>query len=504
MATMDIPTKTQESKVGMALVDIQGRIHNKITMGNPKAFIKIKRKDGGYRPISERTGDFGEVEQTLDEQDRRDQASRCMDCGVAFCHWGCPVGSKIPEWQDAVYKGNWEEAYQILTSTNFMPEITGRICPAPCEKSCVLAIHKEAVTIRENECSVVEHAFEGGFVNPKAPKKRTGKTVAVIGSGPAGLSAADLLNKAGHTVTVFEQDDAIGGLLRYGIPDFKLNKGIIDRRLVIMEAEGITFKVNTRVGVDVTEEKLIADFDAVLLSVGAMKPRDLVVEGRELEGVYFAMKYLKQQNKVIRGVEFLETDRLSARDKNVLVIGGGDTGSDCVGTAIRQKALSVTQIEIMPMPPTERTSDNPWPYWPTTMRSSSSHEEGCNRRWSLITKKLNSVDGRVVSAEVVSVRWIKDDQGRMKMEEVEGSAETIKADLVLLAMGFVSPDHEGLLDNLGVDYDGRGNIQAVKQNMTSHPKVFAAGDAARGASLVVHAIQSGREAAFHIDGFLRG
>jgi glutamate synthase (NADPH/NADH) small chain len=474
-------------------------------MGNPKAFIKIKRKDGGYRPISERTGDFGEVEQTLDEQDRRDQASRCMDCGVAFCHWGCPVGSKIPEWQDAVYRGNWEEAYQILTSTNFMPEITGRICPAPCEKSCVLAIHKESVTIRENECSVVENAFDRGFVKPKPPKKRTGKKVAVIGSGPAGLSAADLLNKAGHTVTVFEQDDAIGGLLRYGIPDFKLNKGIIDRRLAMMEAEGVKFKVNTRVGRDITEKKLVADYDAVLLSVGAMKPRDLVVDGRDLAGVHFAMEYLTQQNKVIRGVEFSETDRLSARDKHVLVIGGGDTGSDCVGTAIRQKAASVTQIEIMPEPPVDRSKDNPWPYWPTTLRTSSSHEEGCNRRWSLITKKLNSVNGRVVSAEVVGVEWIRDEQnGRMTMREQAGSSEILKADLVLLAMGFVSPDHDGLLDKLGVEYDIRGNIHAAKSNMTSQKKVFAAGDAARGASLVVHAIQSGREAAFHIDAFLRG
>jgi glutamate synthase (NADPH/NADH) small chain len=472
-------------------------------MGNPKAFIKIKRKDGGYRPVSERTGDFGEVEQTLDEQDRREQASRCMECGVAFCHWGCPVGSKIPEWQDAVYKGNWEEAYQILTSTNFMPEITGRICPALCEKSCVLAIQKEAVTIRENECSVVENAFDRGFVSPKPPKKRSGKTVAIIGSGPSGLSAADLLNKAGHTVTVFEKDDAIGGLLRYGIPDFKLNKGIIDRRLALMEAEGITFKVNTKVGSDISEEELVTGFDAVLLTVGATQPRDLVVEGRDMEGVHFAMEFLKQQNMVIRGEEFTENDRLSARDKDVLVIGGGDTGSDCVGTSIRQKATSVTQIEIMPKPPLERTIDNPWPYWPTTMRTSSSHEEGCTRKWSLITKRLNSENGRIVSAEVVSVKWTKDENGRMKMEEVEGSAEIIKADLVLLAMGFVSPNHDGLLDNLAVEYDGRGNISAAKENKTSQPKVFAAGDAARGASLVVHAIQSGREAAFHIDGFLR-
>ncbi|MDP4291789.1 MAG: glutamate synthase subunit beta [Bacteroidota bacterium] len=471
-------------------------------MGNPKAFITIKRKDGGYRPISERIGDFGEVEQTLDEQDRREQASRCMDCGVPFCHWGCPVGSKTPEWQDAVYRGNWEEAYRILTSTNFMPEITGRICPALCEKSCVLAIHNQAVTCRENECSVVENAFDRGFVRPKPPKKRSGKTVAIVGSGPSGLSAADLLNKAGHLVTVFEQDDAIGGLLRYGIPDFKLTKGIIDRRLAIMEAEGIKFKVNTRVGRDVTEEKLIADFDAVLLTVGAMKPRDLAVEGRNLTGVYFALEFLKQQNKVIRGEEFSDEDRLTARDKHVLVIGGGDTGSDCVGTSIRQKAASVTQIEILPEPPVERTVNNPWPYWPMVLRTSSSHEEGCNRRWSLVTKKLNGKNGKVVSAEVIGVNWISEN-GKMKMEEVEGSTEIFKADLVLLAMGFVSPEHEGLLDNLGLEYDGRGNI-AASGNKTSNPKVFTAGDATRGASLVVHAIQSGREAALNIDGFLKG
>jgi glutamate synthase (NADPH/NADH) small chain len=349
-------------------------------MGNPKGFIEIERKEGGYRPVNERIYDYGEVEQTLNETDRRDQASRCMDCGVPFCHWSCTLESKIPEWQDAVYHGKWGEAYDILTSTNSFPEITGRICPSPCEKSCVLAIHEEAVTIRENECAVVENAFNLGLVSPQPPPERTGKKIAVIGSGPAGLSAADLLNKVGHTVTVFEQDDKIGGLLRYGIPDFKLNKTVIDRRIDLFEQEGIIFKVNTRVGADIHPEEITKEFDAVCLACGAMQPRDLPVEGRELKGIHFAMDFLKQQNKVVQGARLLESHKISAANKRGLVIGGGDTGSDCVGTSIRQKAASVTQIEILPQPPLERSEDNPWPFWPKTMRTSSSHLEGCERR----------------------------------------------------------------------------------------------------------------------------
>ena len=338
-------------------------------MGNPKGFIEIPKKESGYRPVNERIYDFGEVEQTLNEKDRKDQASRCMDCGIPFCHWACPVTSKIPEWQDSIYLGNWQEAYDILTTTNSFPEFTGRVCPAPCEKSCVLAIHEESVTIRENEASVVEQAFNRGYVQPRIPEFRSGKKVAVIGSGPAGLSAADVLNQAGHSVTVFEQDDAIGGLLRYGIPDFKLNKTVIDRRLELFVTEGIDFKTNTTVGKDITPKQLLKDYDAVCLALGAMQPRDLVVEGRDLDGVHFAMDFLKQQNKVNRGEVYSDDERIIAKEKKVLVIGGGDTGSDCVGTSIRQKAESVMQIEILPKPPEKRVDNNPWPYWPNTLRS---------------------------------------------------------------------------------------------------------------------------------------
>lgn len=470
-------------------------------MGNPKGFIEIEKKLGGYRPVSERIGDFGEVEQTLDEQDRINQASRCMDCGVPFCHWACPVGSNIPEWQDAVYHGKWDQAYSILTKTNSFPEFTGRVCPAPCEKSCVLAIHDESVTIRENEASVVEHAFDLNLVHPNIPQKRSGKEVAVIGSGPAGLSAADLLNQSGHTVTVFEQDNEIGGLLRYGIPDFKLNKGIIDRRLDIFAKEGVIFKPNMKVGENISEKKLLEDFDAVCIAVGAMQPRDLKsTPGRELKGIYFAMDYLKQQNKVVKGENIPEATRIHAKDKKVLVIGGGDTGSDCVGTAIRQKAHSVTQIEILDKPSDKRSEDNPWPYWPNTLRTSSSHLEGCERRWSLNTRRFIGVDGVLTAVEVVKVEWTGKN-GQMTMREIPGTEEIIEADLVMLSLGFVSPIHEGLLDNLKVEYDARGNVKA-SNFATNVDKIFVAGDATRGASLVVHAIRSGRDAAMKIHEFV--
>lgn len=460
----------------------------------------MPRKESGSRPVIERVDDYGEVEQVLNDEDRKLQASRCMDCGIPFCHWACPVGSKIPEWQDAVYKGDFELAYKVLHSTNSFPEFTGRVCPAPCEKSCVLAIHEEAVTIRENEAATVEKAFELGYVVPRIPKKRTGKKVAVIGSGPAGLSAADMLNQAGHSVTVFERDDAVGGLLRYGIPDFKLNKKVIDRRIQIFEAEGIEFRTNVSVGETISGKEILDQFDAVVLAIGAMKPRDLSVEGRDLAGVYFAMEYLKQQNKVNRGVIF-NGERIDAKDKRVLVIGGGDTGSDCVGTANRQKAQWVGQIEILPKPPVKRQHGNPWPFWPHVLKTSTSHEEGCERMWSLATRRFTGEKGHVTGVEVVEVEWVKE-EGRMVMKEKEGTLRVIPADLVLLSMGFVHPVHEGLISELGLDLDQKGNIKIEKNYSTSVKGVFAAGDAANGASLVVTAIAKGREAAQNVNNYL--
>jgi glutamate synthase (NADPH/NADH) small chain len=471
-------------------------------MGNPKGFMTIGRKDAGYRPVNDRIHDYGEVEQTLDENDRMDQAARCMDCGIPFCHWGCPVGSKIPEWQDMVYHANWKGAYEILHSTNSFPEFTGRVCPAPCEKACVLAIHSEAVTIRENEASTVEHAFNLGFVQPRIPEVRTGKKIAIVGSGPAGLSAADLLNQAGHEVTVFEKNSAIGGLLRFGIPDFKLSKTIIDRRLEIFLEEGIIFKPNVAVGVDISREELLANFDAVVLANGAEQARDLPLEGRDLKGVYYAMEFLSQSNKRIAGEEFSDELNILAKDKRVLVIGGGDTGSDCVGTSIRQKARSVTQIEILPKPSENRADNNPWPYWPNTLRTSSSHLEGCERRWSLNTKRFIGENGEIKQVELVTVNWDKDKAGRWVMTEKQGSEEILDVDLVLLSMGFTQPVHNGLLDSLEIEYDQRGNVKVNAKKQTSNAKIFACGDVEAGASLVVRAIEAGKIAAFNVDEFL--
>lgn len=473
-------------------------------MGDSKGFIKIKRKESGNRPLNERINDFSEVEQTLNEEDRKLQASRCMDCGIPFCQWACPVMNNMPEWQDAIYKGDWKKAVELLHTTNNFPEFTGRICPAPCETACVLALHEEPVTIRENEAAVSERGFEKGYIKPKPPKTRNGKKVAVIGSGPAGLACADLLNKTGYLVTVFEKDDAPGGLLRYGIPDFKLAKNIIDRRLNVLKEEGLEFRTNTFAGEDISGEELINSFDAVCMAVGAMQPRDLPVEGRELEGIHFAMEYLTLQNKAVSGKQPEETGLITANNKHVLVIGGGDTGSDCVGTANRQGAKSVTQIEILPEPPLKRSFDNPWPYWANIRKTTSSHEEGCKRLWNISTKRFNGTNGRVSTAEITEVEWLQGKDGKMIAKELPGSKKTIAADLVLLAMGFTHPVHEGLLNSLELDYSERGNIKVTKGHLTSRDKVFATGDSIHGASLVVTAIASGRKAAVSIMEYLEG
>ena len=470
-------------------------------MADPRGFIKIKQKPAGNRPIHERIDDYSEVEQVLNSEDRQLQASRCMDCGIPFCHWGCPVDNLIPEWNDLLYRGDWKGASERLHHTNNFPEFTGRICPAPCEHSCVLNIDGDPVTIRENEAAIVEKAFAEGYIRPNPPKVRTGKKVAVIGSGPAGMAAADQLNRAGHTVTLFEKDRKAGGLLRYGIPDFKLNKHTIDRRLKILLAEGIEIKCETEVGKDIAGKELLQKYDAICLTIGAMQPRDLEVEGRELDGIHFAMDYLTQQNKVNDGAYVAYDNRITAENRHVLVIGGGDTGSDCVGTAIRQKAKSVTQIEILPKPPEQRADDNPWPYYGKTLKTSTSHEEGCERRWSLSTLKFHGMQQRITHAEVEEVLWEKVN-GSYKMVKVPGTREMLEADLVLLAMGFVHPVHEGLLTEMDISLNGRKNIDINQSMATNVEKVFAAGDAASGASLVVNAIASGRRVAQKIDRYL--
>lgn len=471
-------------------------------MGNPKAFITVARKEAGYRPVLERITDFGEVEQTLNQEDRKLQASRCMDCGVPFCHWACPLGNRMPEWQDMIYKGKWKEGVEILHETNNFPDFTGRVCPAPCEKSCVLALHEAPVTIRENEASVTEVAFMEGMIKARPPKHRTGKKIAVIGSGPAGLAAAQQLNRKGHTVTVFEKDSNPGGLLRYGIPNFKLNKNVIDRRLKQLEEEGIIFKTKTEIGVNISGEDVMKKFDAVCLAVGAGKPRDINPKGRELKGIYFAMDFLSQQNKIIMDESAVNSERITAKDKHVLVIGGGDTGSDCVGTSVRQGAVKITQIEILPKPPAGKNPATPWPEsYPSILKTSSSHEEGCERRWMLNTIEFKGQNGTVNEVVVEKIDWKKSEDGRMMMV-ASGNIETIKADIVFLALGFVHPVHEGLLDELGVAYDPRGNVAVNNNNQSSVSKVFAAGDASLGASLVVKAIASGRKVAEDINRIL--
>ena len=445
-------------------------------MGNPKAFLTIPRQEAGYRPVHDRINDFGEVEQTLNTSERKQQASRCMDCGVPFCHWACPLGNRPPEFQDALHKGKWEEAYEILSQTNDFPEFTGRICPALCENSCVLKLAIDApVTIREDEAAIIEAAFREGYIKPRT-YPRNGKKVAVVGSGPAGMAAANQLNRMGYEVTVFEKDEYVGGLLRFGIPNFKLNKAIIDRRAEIMEAEGITFKTSTPIDV----EHLPEGFDAYCICTGTPQARDLDIPGRDLKGIHFALETLAQQNRVLSGQAFSKEERINAKGKHVLVIGGGDTGSDCIGTSNRQGAASITQIEIMPKPPVGHNPATPWPQWPVVLKTSSSHEEGCTRRWSLTSNRfIGTKDGRVCGVEVEEVEWIPSPDGGRPAMRPTGKKETLKADLVLLAMGFLKPQQPAFASN-----------------------VFVAGDAATGASLVVRCIAGGRKAAQDINAYL--
>lgn len=472
-------------------------------MGKITGFMEIARQDQSAIPPEQRVKSFSEFTIPLSLESVSTQGARCMDCGIPFCQTGCPVNNIIPDWNDLVYKGQWKSALETLHSTNNFPEFTGRICPAPCEAACVLNINNDAVTIKNIEHTIIDHGWEQGWVIPQVPAKKTGKKVAVVGSGPSGLAAAQQLARVGHDVTVFEKNDRIGGLLRYGIPDFKMEKHLIDRRVTQMQAEGVTFKTNVHVGVTLATDTLMKDFDAVVLTGGSEHPRDLEVPGRELNGVHFAMSFLPQQNKRNAG-DSVENNIL-ATGKHVVVIGGGDTGSDCVGTSIRQGALSVTQFELMPRPPEKENKPLVWPNYPMKLRTSSSQEEGCQRDWSVATKAFLGSNGKVEKLLAVRLDWQKNEQGQMVMKEIPGSEFEVKADLVLLAMGYVHPVHEGLLKSLGVGLDGRGNIAASTDNYkTNLDKVFAAGDMRRGQSLVVWAIREGRQAARAVDEYLMG
>lgn len=484
-------------------------------MGKPTGFIEFDRVSPTKTDKRERIKNFNEFVQPFAEDILNKQAARCMNCGVPFCHHGCPLGNVIPEFNDAVYKQEWKEAYDILTSTNNFPEFTGRICPAPCESACVLGINQPPVNIEEIEKHIIEIAFEKGYVQPKTPFIRTGKKIAVVGSGPAGLAAAAQLNQAGHTLTVFERDEHPGGLLRYGIPDFKLEKKVIERRIDVMEKEGITFKCNANVGVNVNLNDLLREFSAIILAGGSTVPRDLTIPGRDLNGIHYAMPFLKQQNKLVSGADPLDkkeiesnilTQIISAEGKNVIVIGGGDTGSDCVGTSNRQGAKQVTQFELMPKPPDTRNQFMPWPTYPMVLKTTTSHEEGCDRSWAVATKEfIGDEDGNLVALKTVELEWKSDDGKPSKFIEKGGSEKTIACDLVLLAMGFISPQKEGMLDQLDVELDERGNVKASEKDYkTNISKIFTCGDMRRGQSLVVWAISEGRECARKVDEFLMG
>jgi len=470
-------------------------------MGKPTGFLEFIREIPGKRPVQERKNDYNEFVHMYAPEQLTHQAARCMDCGIPFCHHGCPLGNIIPEFNDAVYRKQWKEAYDIISSTNNFPEFTGRICPAPCETSCVLGINQPPVAIEEIEKHIIEIAFEKGFVKPRKPNIRTGKKVAIVGSGPAGLAAATQLNYAGHHVTVFERDDAPGGLLRYGIPDFKLEKWVIDRRVKLMEEEGVTFKCNANVGVNISVNDLFREFHAIVLAGGSTIPRNLNIPGRDLKGVYFAMEFLKQQNKRISQKTFPE-EKIFAKGKNVVIIGGGDTGSDCVGTSNRHGAKSVTQFELLPKPPQSRTPFMPWPTYPMVLKTSSSHEEGCDRDWAIATKEfIGDGDGNLKAIKTVRLEWkFSEDDKPAKFVELPGSEKEIPCELALLAMGFVHPQHEGLINELEIEKDERGNVRATEKDyQTNIPKIFTAGDMRRGQSLVVWAISEGRECARKVD-----
>lgn len=474
-------------------------------MGKPTGFMEIPRRDRTDAPVADRIQHFREFTLPLGEGELRDQGARCMDCGIPFCHPACPVNNIIPDWNDLVYRDDWRQALEVLHSTNNFPEFTGRICPAPCEASCTLNLTDEPVTIKTIECAIVDKGWEEGWITPDVPAHKTGKRVAIVGSGPAGLACAQQLARVGHHVEVFEKHNRIGGLLRYGIPDFKMGKSLIDRRMAQMRAEGVEFHPNTHIGIDIPASRLTETFDAVVLTGGAEHPRDLPIPGRELKGIHFAMDFLIQQNRRMAGDIIPEQESISAKDKHVVVIGGGDTGSDCIGTSFRQGALSVTQLEIMPQPPEKEDKLLTWPNWPYKLRTSSSQAEGAARDWAVATKRFLGEEGQVTALQVARLEWRQNQEGHWKMEEIPETEFELPADLVLLAMGFIHPVHEGLLQELSVALDGRGNVQADTEHyQTSIPKVFAAGDIRRGQSLVVWAIREGRQAARAVDEFLMG
>jgi glutamate synthase (NADPH/NADH) small chain len=475
-------------------------------MGKITGFIEIERRDRPYTPVPERIKVYKEFIKPLPDDEMSRQGARCMDCGIPFCQTGCPVNNIIPDWNDLVYRNRWREAIDVLHSTNNFPEFTGRVCPAPCEAACVLNINNDPVTIKSIEQAIVDKAYAEGWIGPQVAQRKTGKRVAVVGSGPAGLACAQQLARAGHDVTLFEKSDRVGGLLRYGIPDFKMEKHLIDRRVEQMTAEGVTFRTGVHVGVTMPAAKLLGEFDAIALTAGSEKPRDLPVPGRDLAGVHFAMEFLPQQNRKVAGDSV--ANQLVATGKHVVVIGGGDTGSDCIGTSIRQGAASVVNFELMPQPPDQEDKPLTWPYWPLKLRTSSSHEEGAERDFAVATKRFEGRNGKVESLTACHVEWVKDEKGAMAMKEVPGTEFTIPAQLVLLAMGYVHPVHEGMIDELGVAKDPRGNVKATTDGpgsyATSVPKVFAAGDTRRGQSLVVWAIREGRQCAREVDAFLMG